>query len=323
MRFGIPIHWNSYTLREMKEFADMMEDLTGYMEAKPDDILKVKTTDLETLVLGVYYPQDHFCQHTIVLFHGGGAHMLAGYNYLADQLRTRFGILVVTPDLRGHGRSSGLRGYAPSSEIVWTDIDILLNKIKQLRPANKLHLCGHSSGAGVLLNWASRTSNLGIDNYTLTLLAPFLNKRLSNSEKYTKKTNKRIKFASVNIFAFAFYLLSFKLMASKWSAVNFDYPVQIAKKRGLVSSYSPAMAMAVTPRDSCKQLNGLSCSTFVLCAEEDELFSNELSKEIEVSIYNPLIHFSTISDGHLSCLLSSADALARHLGLMKTEFNSF
>lgn len=296
-----------------------MDDLVGYDEIQPDEIIQAETTDSETLALGVYYPKDNVCPHTLVLLHGGGAHMMSGYNYLADQLRTRFGMLVVTPDLRGHGHSSGLRGFAPSPEMVWSDIDIVIEKARQLSPTNRLHLCGHSSGAGALLNWAAQKSNIEIEKCTLTLLAPFLNERSNHTKRDKEEADRRIKFARVNIFVFIFYFASLKLMASRWPAVIFDYPKQKAKDLDLVCSYSPAMAIAVTPKESRKQLTDLSCSTFVLCPEDDELFSNKLSNELEASIDNSQIQFSTISGGHLSCLFSCADMMVKHLGLAQIE----
>jgi alpha-beta hydrolase superfamily lysophospholipase len=59
-------------------------------------------------------------------------------------------------DLRGHGRSDGLRGDAPSYETLLTDVDALMHWVQTSHPRLPVFLYGHSLGGGLVLNYALR-----------------------------------------------------------------------------------------------------------------------------------------------------------------------
>ena len=90
----------------------------------------------------------------VCLVHGLGEH--AGrYGHVADALAQRsFATLAI--DLRGHGRTPGPRGHAPSFDVLMFDIDLLLAQAEQLLPGRPRFLYGHSMGGSLVLNYALR-----------------------------------------------------------------------------------------------------------------------------------------------------------------------
>jgi alpha-beta hydrolase superfamily lysophospholipase len=90
----------------------------------------------------------------VCLVHGLGEH--AGrYAHVAQAFADAgFGTLAF--DLRGHGRTPGPRGHAPSFDVVMDDIGLLLEQAAQGFPATPRFLYGHSLGGSLVLNYALR-----------------------------------------------------------------------------------------------------------------------------------------------------------------------
>ena len=80
------------------------------------------------------------------------------YQYLASDLSSKYHITVYTPDLRGHGESGGKRGDTSSKEQVWVDISTMIDLVQKENPNLPVYLVGHSSGAGLLLNYLQCTN---------------------------------------------------------------------------------------------------------------------------------------------------------------------
>jgi alpha-beta hydrolase superfamily lysophospholipase len=59
-------------------------------------------------------------------------------------------------DLRGHGKSEGRRGDAPSYAVLLDDIDLLIQKSRSKFPDLPLFLYGHSMGGNLVLNYVMR-----------------------------------------------------------------------------------------------------------------------------------------------------------------------
>jgi acylglycerol lipase len=85
----------------------------------------------------------------ISLVHGAGEHALR-YQHLADFF-INAGISITSFDLRGHGKSEGLRGHAISYDIICKDIDSIIDKTKKLSPNSPLFIYGHSLGGELAL----------------------------------------------------------------------------------------------------------------------------------------------------------------------------
>lgn len=91
----------------------------------------------------------------LFLVHGHGDHS----GMYGDAMRNLAvaGFAVCAFDLRGHGRSEGPIGDAPSYEQLLDDIDLLLHEARQRFGSEvPLFLFGHSHGGGLVLNYALR-----------------------------------------------------------------------------------------------------------------------------------------------------------------------
>jgi alpha-beta hydrolase superfamily lysophospholipase len=85
------------------------------------------------------------------LVHGLGEHA-SRYAHVADAM-ARDGFVFFGFDLRGHGRSGGVRGHISSDEEYLTDIDLLLENARQRYPGLPVFLYGHSLGGILGLNY--------------------------------------------------------------------------------------------------------------------------------------------------------------------------
>lgn len=90
----------------------------------------------------------------ICLTHGLGEH--SGRYAHVGATFARAGYVVLGLDLRGHGRSGGQRGHAPSFEHFMKDLDGFLAEIRQRYPGLPLFLYGHSLGGILVLNYILR-----------------------------------------------------------------------------------------------------------------------------------------------------------------------
>ncbi len=93
-------------------------------------------------------------QAVICLVHGLGEHS-SRYAHVAVRLN-QSGYAVLTFDLRGHGKSGGERGYAPSFEALMDDIHLLLDEADRRYPGLPRFLYGHSLGGILVLNYTLR-----------------------------------------------------------------------------------------------------------------------------------------------------------------------
>ena len=90
----------------------------------------------------------------VALVHGLGEHV--GRYAHVGQAFSDAGYALMGFDLRGHGKSAGLRGHTPSIEAFMRDIDLLLEHIRARYPALPLFLYGHSLGGILVLNYGLR-----------------------------------------------------------------------------------------------------------------------------------------------------------------------
>jgi len=239
------------------------------------------------LSIKIYKPPASIPQKEIALlfYHGGGAYSGGGYQYLAKGLSEQYGITVYLPDLRGHGDSGGARGDAPSKEQVWRDIDtaveFVANKHKQKQQQQKkstgkpfqIYLGGHSSGGGLVVNYATERNDNSNKSSMLkgyVLVSPELG-YMSGTARPNRK-----EFARVNIFAFIANGIFGILGHNK--AVRFNYPVELLQQdKGLVGFNTVNMANAITPETPKEQMTSMCTSddskpVGLWVGSDDELF---------------------------------------------------
>lgn len=85
----------------------------------------------------------------VVLIHGLGEHT-GRYAHVAAALNAA-GYAVISPDLRGHGRSGGKRGHFPSYAVVLDDIQRAFSEASSRYPGLPQFLYGHSLGGALVL----------------------------------------------------------------------------------------------------------------------------------------------------------------------------
>ena len=90
----------------------------------------------------------------VCLVHGLGEHT-GRYAHVAAALNEA-GYAVLGFDLRGHGKSEGLRGHTPSYDTLMDDIGRLLDAAAQRYPGKSQFIYGHSLGGNLVLNYALR-----------------------------------------------------------------------------------------------------------------------------------------------------------------------
>jgi acylglycerol lipase len=83
----------------------------------------------------------------IVIVHGYAEHS-GRYEWAALQLVDR-GFAIYTFDLRGHGKSSGVRNMVQSFDDYLTDLAAFLEKVKLEEPNKPIFLFGHSLGGAI------------------------------------------------------------------------------------------------------------------------------------------------------------------------------
>ncbi len=90
----------------------------------------------------------------VCLVHGLGEHS-GRYAHLADFF-CQVGYILLTFDLRGHGRSQGQRGHASDFGVLLDDISHLLEEAAKRYPGRARFLYGHSLGGSLVLDYALR-----------------------------------------------------------------------------------------------------------------------------------------------------------------------
>ncbi len=93
---------------------------------------------------------------TILFIHGLGEHS-GRYEHWAEKF-TKQGYNFISFDLRGHGKSSGIRGHAKSIFSLLHDVDLLFHKAGEMFPEQKFILYGHSMGGSIALNHIIRVN---------------------------------------------------------------------------------------------------------------------------------------------------------------------
>mmetsp|Transcript_26632 Transcript_26632/g.37517 ORF Transcript_26632/g.37517 Transcript_26632/m.37517 type:complete len:310 (-) Transcript_26632:123-1052(-) len=241
-------------------------------QARPDSATVVASDGVE-LFVAIYEPPSERNESNniaLVLYHGGGAHSGGGYQDLARNLSQTSGITVYLPDLRGHGASGGPRGDASSKEQVWKDVDSVLDFVTDRKANTTLYLGGHSSGGGLVVNYATEHADKRPGIEGCVLVAPELGYQSGTARP------DRTDFAKVNILAFIANGIFGVMGHSK--AVRFDYPPELlASDPGMVGFNTVNMANAITPESPKRQMKQLCNEKPVglWIGADDELFVAE------------------------------------------------
>ncbi|CQJ56215.1 Esterase/lipase [Yersinia intermedia] len=270
---------------------------------------QVSTSQMEGLRYRLYQPQQA-ADDLIIVYHGGGVHLEAGYDILARQMNHDKGIAVCLVDIRGHGGSLGAKGQVAHANMIWRDVDTLLAGMRRLFPQAHIHLLGHSSGGGMLINYFTRHHPQQPSD-SLILIAPELGP-FANEVRHSQVA---VPFAEVRQWPFIINALSGGWLFGNYPAVHLNFPEDVkASEPNFVQHYSVNMANALTPRHPAKQLAALPLPTLLLAAGNDELFSAHAMGAFAEKNGNGQLRFSVIENSaHLDCLFCAEKPIRQHL----------
>ena len=236
----------------------------------------------------------------LIFYHGGGAHSAAGYQHVGAVLSAQYNIATFTPDLRGHGASGGERGDAPNPKQVLQDISTLVLHIKKKYPDLPLYLGGHSSGAGLILNYSNSAAKEDIVGYVF--LAPHLGFRSK-----TEREDNPHPFAQVTVLPFIINGMTGGALLGHNKAVQFNHPAELLKSdAGFVGYNTVHTANALTPASPRKQLNQLHKSLGVWIDEVDELLDADKVLSLVKDTCPGATVEKVVKEKHLSILLRAA-----------------
>ena len=99
-----------------------------------------------------FWPTEN-ARGIVIIAHGLGEHGGA-YGETASAIQDVNRLEVIAPDLRGHGKSPGLRGYVADYQELIADLSATLDWAEYLHPGLPKFLLGHSNGGQVALRLA-------------------------------------------------------------------------------------------------------------------------------------------------------------------------
>lgn len=270
---------------------------------------KITGCEIDGLDIRIYEPKDTV-EEVLVVYHGGGANSEAGYDILARQVSHDGAVCVCLTDIRGHGRSTGERGKTSHPQRIWRDVDTVLRQVRATFPGARIHLLGHSSGGGMLINYFTRYTPTQKSD-SLILLAPEF------GPFAPAKIRRRVllPFASVKTWPFVLNALSGGLLCGDQFAVTLNFPEEVlALKPGFVRRYSVNMANALTPRHPAKQLAALPLPVIALFAGQDELYDARLTAEFVQACGNQNLRSGIVQHSqHLGCMFTVSEEIRRHV----------
>jgi alpha-beta hydrolase superfamily lysophospholipase len=226
---------------------------TGYLAA----------TDGTRLAYFADVPADPVA--TLVFYHGSGANAGAGYLDFGRQVAERFHVATYLFDMRGHGKSGGPRGDAPSQQQMFADTQTVVDFVKQGHPHLPEYVGGHSSGAGLVLNSEERIDS-EVAGYVY--LAPDFGLH-SGTEAQSDGAN----FATIDHRPLIADVITNGLLGAHTYAVSFAYTPEAIKRAGLISRYTSAMAVAQNAGDSAAVLAGTRKPVGVWIGSDDEVLN--------------------------------------------------
>lgn len=293
---GCSMQNEPFSFKELSEIPEFVIQKSSFFQA----------TDGTPLAYYSFLPKNP--SSLIIFYHGGGLYSNKSYQYIGMQLEKNFNIGSYFIDIRGHGFSGGARGDAPTVDQVLQDVTTVIQAVKDKYPTTAIYLVGHSSGAGLLLNYSGYEKRRD-DLYTgYIFLSPYLGPRVG-----VERVGAHSFVKSVRVWI---YILNQLLRVPSFQhipAVFFDYPESIRKSDPrIVTSYSYTMSVATTPHNPALLFEQLDKPTYMFIGDQDEQFDAE--KVIAFASYNKkgMVTAKIVPDGkHLSILVQAPELIAR------------
>jgi len=296
----ITLHSEPFSLQEIQSIPDFQLTKAQFLTASDGIQL-------------AYYPFVNPTSKDIVLLYAGaGLYGNKTYQWVAKTLYEKYNVGCYIFDIRGHGHSQAVRGDAPSIDQVICDVSTATTYISQQHPDAKIHLAGHSSGAGLIINWASHAEY----NHDLVrdyiLIAPYLGPNSHALQQHANHDDSFVK--SVRTWVYILGTIFPTSPCIHWNAVFFNYSAQLLQQDPLiVPEYTYTMSMATTPYEIDSLLPKIQKPTAIFIGTNDEQFIPQKIIDFAHLIKTPT--HTQLIDGakHMSILLSTPELIAQYI----------
>lgn len=209
----------------------------------------------------------------MILIHGSGSESRY-LKKMAKAIADSNIATVITPDLRGHGQSDGVKGDIDYIGQLEDDIEDLIAYSRNTLSGKKIILAGHSSGGGFVLRYIANAQNTKVEK--AVMLAPYL-----GHEATTVKPN------SGNWVTVAVKRWVGLSMLNHIGINRFDYlPVLFFNRpekyndKLQAPSYSYRMAVNFGPKSYKDDIENIAVPSLVLVGGKDESFYPEQFKVV-------------------------------------------
>lgn len=251
-----------------------------------------------------------------IVYTGAGLYGNQTYQYVAKTLNEKHRIGCYIFDLRGHGHSEGPRSDAPSINRVLLDVDEGINFVHQQHPHARIYLVGHSSGAGLLINYAANFTDPLVAGYLF--LAPYLGPKSDTFKTHENNNDAFIRKARTWLFILgSIFSNSF---ITHWNTIYFNWPKELTRKDPLIlTTYTYVMACATTPYKIDTLLPYITKPTGIFIGENDEQFIPEKVVCYGEKLATNQVTIEIVKNAnHLSILLEAPTLVAHFISLATT-----
>lgn len=244
---------------------------------------------------------------TIIFYHGGGLWSGGVYHCMAHILAQEYGIATYLFDTRGHGYSDGKRGDTPTPDAIWKDVDSAITFINKKHPGLPLFLAGHSSGAGLILNYdCYKKHTQNVTGYLL--FAPFL----GGDSGTVREAQKLVR---VKTWPFIAYGITGLNCLTHIKTLFFNYPAWLKKiDKNVLDYYSCGMAIATSPYGIKEKFPEIATPFALFVGDQEEQFYPEkvtAYKELATKVKDQSISMIVPGVTHLSIIIEAPQLCAQ------------
>ncbi|ALJ05211.1 hypothetical protein APS56_08780 [Pseudalgibacter alginicilyticus] len=259
----ILIYWPIPQKKNIKNYDYSSIDTTSNKFLENAEEMWIKTRNGQALFSRIYHSET---KTVCILIHGSGTES----RYLADlskSLADKNHALVITPDLRAHGRNFSNQTDIQYIGQLEDDIEDIIIYAKKKLSAEKIILAGHSSGGGLVLRYLGNNKLIQKIDKAI-MIAPYLGHNSPtvkpNSGGWVTVAVKRW----IGISMLHFFGIK---MFNKMPVLFFNRP-KAYNDHLQVASYSYQMAINFAPKNFDNDISNLKIKSLVIIGENDESF---------------------------------------------------
>lgn len=246
----------------------------------------------------------------VIFYHGSGLYINNMYQWVGRELKEKCNIGCYMVDIRGHGHSEGDRGDAPNPESVYKDVALVVDLVKSKFGDKPVFLCGHSSGAGLIINYAAQDLQKREKGYMF--LAPYLGPQSGTAIEHKNIDESFIK--SMRVWVYILGSIFPNSFVTHFKALFFNYPESFLKDDPLILQwYTYAMSSATTPYEIDSLLRKIDKPVGIYIGDKDEQFMPKkvlaCAELINSEVDARIIH----NAGHLSILLQAPSLISNFI----------